>query len=254
MTSSPLPSPLRLAISGKMASGKSTLAAAVAALLGPSCLRVSFAGKIRAIIRELHGVARTKDRDLLTGIGMLHRRFDPGTWLNAVRREVAAAPGRPCVLDDLRFENELAGLRADGWILVRLVVGDAERGRRLRAAYGGGAAEGHHGRFAAHPSETGLDATPDSAFDLVVVDRGGRERLPRLGPDSRDAHGGGRPGVATTVPRRERGGRGEREGGRGDDDLIRRRRWNRPRRSAPALAPCAPRHRPRHLLPRVRRA
>ena len=182
MTSSPLPSPLRLAISGKMASGKSTLAAAVAALLGPSCLRVSFAGKIRAIIRELHGVARTKDRDLLTGIGMLHRRFDPGTWLNAVRREVAAAPGRPCVLDDLRFENELAGLRADGWILVRLVVGDAERGRRLRAAYGGGAAEGHHGRFAAHPSETGLDATPDSAFDLVVVDRGGASGYHVSGP------------------------------------------------------------------------
>ena len=167
---------IRIALSGKMGSGKSTLGAAIASCLSTACpstsdtRRTSFAGPIRAIIEELHGPNRTKDRDLLTGIGMLHRGFDPDTWLNAVRRQVArGSPTTNWVLDDLRFKNEMRGLRADGWFIVRLRVTDKERGRRLRCKYGDDATDAHHTRFAKHASETGLDDVPDEAFDLVVV-------------------------------------------------------------------------------------
>lgn len=164
-------SSFRIALSGKMGSGKSTLGAEIASCLSASdTRRTSFAGKIRAIIEELHGPNRTKDRDLLTGIGMLHRSFYPDTWLNAVRHQVArGSPTTNWVLDDLRFKNEMRGLRADGWFIVRLRVTDDERGRRLRCKYGGNATDSHHTRFAQHESETGLDDVPDDAFDLVVA-------------------------------------------------------------------------------------
>ena len=123
--------PLRIALSGKMASGKSTLARELERRL-PGCVRLSFASAIRAIIVALHGPGRTKDRALLTGIGTLHRSFDPDTWLNVVRREAAACPPDcPLVLDDLRFQNELAGLRRDGWVVVRLRASRHQRARHL---------------------------------------------------------------------------------------------------------------------------
>lgn len=174
--------PARVAIAGKMGSGKSAVAAHLARRLGAR--RTSFARKVRAVVADVYGPGHEKDRRLLTGVGMGLRRVDPDTWVNAVRRATAGAGA--WVLDDLRFPNELAALRGDGWLLVRLAVDDGVRARRLAARYGGDRAAQDHLPYAGHASETSLDETPDAAFDVVVrQDAVGRTSVARAGRAAR---------------------------------------------------------------------
>jgi len=158
-----------------MGSGKSAVAAHLARLLGAE--RISFAQEVRAVVAELYGPGHEKNRELLTGVGMGLRRVDPDTWVNVVRRTVGGAAGRAWVLDDLRFPNELAALRSDGWVVVRLSASDRVRAARLARKYGAAGAARGHVPYMCHASETALDATPDSAFDAVVQQNRVRTRV-----------------------------------------------------------------------------
>ena len=158
---------VRIAIAGKMGSGKSALANELARALGAR--RVSFATKVREVVRDLYGPGNEKNRHLMTGVGMGLRAVDADTWVNAVRRTVARYPDASWVLDDLRFPNELNALRADGWVVVRLAVDAETRSERILRRCGGDAdaARGQEA-YAGHASETALDLTPDFAFDAAV--------------------------------------------------------------------------------------
>ena len=168
---------MRVALSGKMGSGKSAVAAHLARLLGAE--RISFAQEVRAVIADLYGPGHEKNRELLTGVGMGLRRVDPDTWVNVVRRTVgsAAAGETAWVLGRPAFPQRASALRSDGWVLVRLCASDQVRAARLARKYGDDGSARGHVPYMCHASETALDGTPDSAFDAVVQQNRVRTRV-----------------------------------------------------------------------------
>ena len=165
---------MKIAFSGKIASGKSTIASSVASMNGSR--RIGFADKLRDIIRDLYGPGHEKNRALLTSVGMGLRSVDEDTWVNVVLRETAG--GGSWVLDDVRFPNELRGLQRGGGVTVRLKVPADVRARRVVDRYGEDGAPAHLA-YRDHESETGLDSVPDEQFDVVVVTSGNTSTVVR---------------------------------------------------------------------------
>lgn len=125
----------RIAVSGKMASGKTTL---VNRLIEnePRFVKVSFAEPIYKLAREYFGMV-DKDRNLLIHIGESFRAKDSEVWIRAFLRRVDAleAQGNFVIVDDLRMLSEHTALRKAGFKLVRLNVSRPEQVRRLQDKY-----------------------------------------------------------------------------------------------------------------------
>ncbi|NMC34929.1 MAG: hypothetical protein GYA36_21115 [Veillonellaceae bacterium] len=181
--------PVRIALSGKMGSGKSTAAEMVATA---GAVRVSFAEPLRTLYnlrdtdvsdprgwlwvaslfqppehvhvqdaytawrdaasRELLG--RWTRRQFFQQLGMHYRGLWPDVWVECLlARGAAANPDVTCVVDDLRFGNEATALRGADFALVRCVCPDELMLERLQARDGSvpPTSELHH------VSETELD-------------------------------------------------------------------------------------------------
>tara|TARA_B110000008_G_C16854582_1_gene518199 strand:- start:105 stop:743 length:639 start_codon:yes stop_codon:yes gene_type:complete len=154
---------MKIALAGKIACGKSTLAASIAEKIGGR--RIGFADKVREVIEDLYGPGHHKDRRLLTGVGMGLRTVDPDTWLNVVLNRTTQSREN-WVLDDLRFPNELHALKKNEWTIFRIDIGDALQESRIKSCYGDKATE--HATYTRHISETSLDDTPDDTFDYII--------------------------------------------------------------------------------------
>ena len=125
---------VKLAISGKIASGKTTFAANICE--NEEFVKLSFASPIYDIARDYFGMT-TKDRALLNQIGESCRAIDPHVWIKAFikKAEELEAEGKSVVCDDLRTEDEHKALRDAGWFLVRLNVSEKEQERRIIDCY-----------------------------------------------------------------------------------------------------------------------
>ncbi|MBT4660700.1 MAG: hypothetical protein HOC18_02215 [Candidatus Marinimicrobia bacterium] len=153
---------MKIAICGKMASGKTTVAQS---LDGFKVL--SLAGEVKRVGRELFGM-KDKDRPLLQQIGMKMREIRASVWLDALIRESNKQElyGYSVVCDDVRFINEANTLKEDGWILIKLVITDDLQKQRLQDTYGDDWKIHWNNRTDA--SETEVDAIPLELFDLVI--------------------------------------------------------------------------------------
>jgi len=146
---------MRIAISGKMKSGKTTLAwhleRAFAREGNYSSKTCSFADPIRQALREL-GIEKAAHPELYRKgaqyIGTeLCRAYDPDWWVKRMAVRTYRMPlAEPVIIDDMRFQNEYDWCRENGFILVRLDISP-------EMVYNRG---GEEGTFD-HPSETGLD-------------------------------------------------------------------------------------------------
>lgn len=160
-----------LLISGKMGSGKTSVADAVEDILDSDgdalTQRVKFAGPLYAMQEmiysylERYGVAPVgKDRVLLQVLGTEWGRNSKGEdfWVNILRARANAFEGTT-IVDDCRFPNELLTAYGLPTLRVRLVADDAVRAARLSKG----------GTFTnlEHPSETALDGHAEH-FDLTV--------------------------------------------------------------------------------------
>lgn len=153
---------MKIAICGKMASGKTTVAQS---LEGFQVL--SLAGEVKRVGRELFGM-KDKDRPLLQQIGMKMREIRASVWLDALIRESNKQElyGYSVVCDDVRFINEANTLKEDGWILIKLVITDDLQKQRLQNTYPDDWEVHWNNRTDA--SETEVDAIPLDLFDLVI--------------------------------------------------------------------------------------
>jgi len=153
---------MRIAICGKMASGKTTVAQS---LEGFRVL--SLAGEVKRVGRELFGM-KDKNRPLLQQIGMKMREIRESVWLDALIRESNKQElyGYSVVCDDVRFINEANTLKADGWILIKLVITDDLQKQRLQNTYPDDWEVHWNNRTDASESE--VDAIPLDLFDLVI--------------------------------------------------------------------------------------
>lgn len=131
----------RVAFFGPMTSGKSYMADYL--VRDKDYHKVSFAGKLKAIAYEMYNV-QSKDgegRKILQGLGSDLRKYDPDVWVKYALLTMknlegdGKAPAVNIVLDDLRYENEGAILRENGFILIQCQASEETRKRRMDSLY-----------------------------------------------------------------------------------------------------------------------
>ena len=136
-----------IAISGKMGSGKTTLADELLKQVLEHCpnddhaTKVSLATPVKQVAYDYFLMLPSeKDRELLQQIGQRFRQIKNRVWVDLLLDHVhGLSDTTPCefvICDDMRFQNELEALQADGWFTIRLTVDEEEQKRRLEKAYG----------------------------------------------------------------------------------------------------------------------
>lgn len=184
--------PRILALAGRAGEGKDTLCALLAGLRPAGATRrVALADPLKVIARDLwdltdaqvHGALKdvrderwgVTPRDLCRIVGMAGRAGHPDTWVRLLLRQVdeayarAAPQDRPrllWVVTDVRFHNEVAGLRAAGAVVWRVRRHAPPTEAELAAM---------------HPSEAAVDQLQ---VDRVVENRGSMDDLERAAADA----------------------------------------------------------------------
>ena len=125
---------MKLAICGKMCSGKSTLAQCIRRMDSRYTI-YSFGSKVKEVASDLfHMHPCHKDRILLTSIGSKMREIDPDVWIKYVIEQIP--PNKEhCIIDDLRYQNEYEYLAKKGWTFIQLTVPRDEQIKRIKQRY-----------------------------------------------------------------------------------------------------------------------
>jgi dephospho-CoA kinase len=122
---------MRIAITGKMCSGKSTLANKIAER-DPRFQIFSFGSKVKDIAKDLFNMTE-KDRSLLVNIGSKMREIDPDVWTKYVLKQTEGLTH--CIVDDLRYQNEYEALSNAGFKIIQLVISEETQGERIKKIY-----------------------------------------------------------------------------------------------------------------------
>jgi dephospho-CoA kinase len=115
-----------IGITGKMGSGKSTVAKIVTRISETKGLHI--AGKLKDIIRDLELPYK---REVLQDTGDFFRRWDKLVWIKAVLKE-AKTSNHGVIIDDIRYNIESDELKKNNYRIIR-VYADADK-RRKRIA------------------------------------------------------------------------------------------------------------------------
>ena len=122
---------MKIAITGKMCSGKSS----IASLLMETDDRYqiySFGQKVKDVAKDLFNM-KEKDRTLLTSIGRKMREINPDIWINYL---IQQTNGRThCIVDDLRYQNEYEALSKAGFKIIQLTLDPEIQKRRIKKVY-----------------------------------------------------------------------------------------------------------------------
>lgn len=166
-----------IAISGKAASGKSSLADAVVLELvrrGYHTCRISFGDPIREEVRAKYGLTKAQPdyRARMIEVGDGARKRDPEWWIRRIAPTVhrCLQEHRVIVIDDLRFRAEYDWLWLAGFKLVRVTASEPLRSKRLAAR-----GEDPWFAFSLETGETELD-THLFWHDVRTYDGDGAER------------------------------------------------------------------------------
>jgi len=139
---------MKIAIYGPMCSGKSTIANIIKEY--DSRYKIySFGQKIKDLASELFEM-EGKDRSLLINIADKMREIDKDVWLKFVLKQTNKK--KYCIIDDLRFQNELKYL--DDWKIICLTTPLKVRKERIKELYPE-TYEDHYKNMS-HLSETGV--------------------------------------------------------------------------------------------------
>ena len=111
---------MKIAICGKMGSGKSTAANFLKELY-PEFYITSFAKKLKIIAKELFNMT-IKDRTLLIQIGTKMKEINPDVWANYTLKEIKDNNKTHVIIDDLRFKNEYFLLKKHNFKIIKLHI------------------------------------------------------------------------------------------------------------------------------------
>jgi len=124
---------MRIAVTGKMCSGKTTLCNYLCEL-EPRFQIFSFGKKVKDVARDLFQMdPRVKDRSLLTSIGQKMREINKDVWVNYVINQCKDV--EYCLVDDLRYQNEYEALVKNGFKIIQLNISDELQEYRIRNIY-----------------------------------------------------------------------------------------------------------------------
>ena len=145
---------MKIAISGPMGSGKTTIANLIKETNYEYQI-YSFGQKIKDLAYELFNMNKDfKDRSLLINIADKMREIDPDVWAKYIINQTNSY--NHCIIDDLRFQNELDLLEnnSDDWIYFVLNMDEKTRLDRLKILYPDNYED--HVKNMSHSSEKGL--------------------------------------------------------------------------------------------------
>jgi dephospho-CoA kinase len=155
----PLP-PVKLAIIGKLRSGKSAIATYL--WMKHDIWPVAFADPLKQIYTTLFGNHERKDRAMLQQLGEKLCEIDPNIFVN-VALKTASSHDRVCV-SDVRKHAEYDALKDAGYTFIRVTASEETRLARANA---------EHDEFSIddlrHHTETDLD---DAYADYVIINDG----------------------------------------------------------------------------------
>ena len=121
---------IRIALSGKMRSGKDTVASHLTMRHG--FVKMAFADKLKDVAHELFDAPTTeKCRPLLVELSRHLCAVDPAVWIKYVINRIPMH--RSIVISDLRYPNEYYTLKGLGFQLVRIVVAPPVQLKRLQS-------------------------------------------------------------------------------------------------------------------------
>ena len=149
---------MKIAIYGPMCSGKTTIANIIQSK-NKDYEIFSFGGRIKELAKELFDM-KNKDRSLLINIASKMREIDEDVWAKYVINQTKDKEF--CIIDDLRFQNELNYL--EGWKIICLTTPLNVRLERLKNLY-----DNHedHVKNMKHKSETDALNLPE---DTIYID------------------------------------------------------------------------------------
>jgi dephospho-CoA kinase len=122
---------MKVAICGKMCSGKSTLANYIMRTF-PGHQKYSFAKRVKELCVELFNM-EGKNRTLLINFANKMRDIDSNVWINQVLKETKGKEN--CIIDDVRYQNEVDALIQDGWIFIQLHISYELQKERIMKIY-----------------------------------------------------------------------------------------------------------------------
>lgn len=124
---------MKIAITGKMCSGKTTLSNHICSQ-DPRFKIFSFGKKIKEIANDLFKMDPSiKDRSLLTSLGQKMREIDSEVWINYVIEQTESHEF--CLIDDLRYQNEYDALVKNGFKIIQLNISPLLQEKRIREVY-----------------------------------------------------------------------------------------------------------------------
>ncbi len=126
---------LKIALTGRMRSGKDTVADYLTDIYGFQ--RFAFADGIRATcaLALPHILAQgRKPRKLYQGVGQDFRKYDPDVWIRYTFNEIEASRPESVIITDMRQPNEYRYLKVKGFYIVRVNASYETRLERMRAA------------------------------------------------------------------------------------------------------------------------
>ena len=122
---------MKIAITGKMCSGKSSIANLL--VEGDNRFQIySFGQKVKDVAKDLFDM-KEKDRTLLTSIGTKMREINPDVWVNYVIRQTEGQTH--CIVDDLRYQNEYEALSNAGFKIIQLTLDQEIQENRIKQVY-----------------------------------------------------------------------------------------------------------------------
>src|SRR5690625_3647293 len=130
---------LKIALTGKMRSGKSTVAD-ILRYNHDFTFPFSFGDKMKNIAAQLFPIETTqgKPRELYQTFGQKMREIDPDVWVKHLAKSVEFEEKRGdpygIVIDDLRQPNEYDWARENGFVIIRVIASEEERIKRAKQA------------------------------------------------------------------------------------------------------------------------
>jgi adenylate kinase family enzyme len=122
---------MKIAIIGKICSGKTTIADYLVQI-NPEFKKLSFATKIKEIAIELFN-EKNKNRLLLQQIGTKMREINVNVWVEYTINK--SKKYDYVVIDDLRYKNEYDLLKINNYKIIKLIISDELQLSRLKTTY-----------------------------------------------------------------------------------------------------------------------
>jgi len=149
---------MKIAITGKICSGKSTLANIIKYRLNLE--KYSFADNVKKYAKELFDMSY-KDRKLIQELAEKLKEIDNDIWIKQLDKNIKDKDN--IIIDDLRFENEYNYLRSNKYFIIKLLIDKNQQIKRIKELYKENANE--HIERLEHISELNIDKLD---ADLVI--------------------------------------------------------------------------------------